>query len=77
MVEASDGKVGSPFDQFLLFCFHYDAEAGRYAPVARRIMSVGGALTVLLLGGTLSLLWVRDARRRRRRQENTTTPPEH
>ena len=28
LVEASQGKIGSPVDQVLLFCFHYDPTAG-------------------------------------------------
>ena len=34
LVEAGEGKVGSTMDKILLYCFHYDAEAGRYGPVA-------------------------------------------
>jgi len=66
LVEAGEGKTGSTLDQIILFCFHYDADAGRYAPIARRIMSLGGVLTVITLGTTLALLWVRDARRARK-----------
>ena len=31
LVEAAAGKLGTALDQLLLFCFHYDAAAGRYA----------------------------------------------
>jgi len=65
MVEASEGKVRSGLDRILLYCFHYDADAGRYAPAAMNIMRVGGGLTALLLGGGLSLFWMREARKRR------------
>ncbi len=64
LVEASHGGIGTPLDQFVLFCFHYDASAGRYAPVAMRLMQVGGALTAAILAAALSLLWVRERRRR-------------
>ena len=30
LVEASEGKVGSPVDQVLLLCFRYDATTGKY-----------------------------------------------
>ena len=30
LVEASAGKIGSPVDQMLLFCFHYDPTFGKY-----------------------------------------------
>ena len=42
LVEASEGKIGIAVDKFLLFCFHYDADEGRYAPAAMNIMRVGG-----------------------------------
>jgi len=60
--EASEGKVGSVFDQILLYCFHYDAEAGRYGPAAVKLMRVGGVLTLVVLGGMLVVLWRRDRR---------------
>jgi protein SCO1/2 len=66
LVEASDGKVGSTMDQILLYCFAYDHTAGRYGPVAFRIMQVGAALCALVLGAFLSAAWIADARRRRR-----------
>ncbi|ANM30113.1 hypothetical protein ABI59_11820 [Acidobacteria bacterium Mor1] len=66
LVEASEGKVGSTLDRFLLYCYHYDATAGRYAPVAKNIMRVGGALTVAVLGVALLVFWARELRRKRK-----------
>lgn len=63
LAEASDGKFASTIDQLILFCFHYDETEGRYAPVARNIMMLGGAITVLLLGLFLGGFWVKEARR--------------
>ncbi len=65
LVEAGEGKVGSALDRFILYCYHYDATAGKYAPAALKIMQVGGALTVLVLGALLGSLWLRESRRRR------------
>ncbi len=62
LLEASEGKIGSPMDQFLLYCFHYDPAEGRYAPIAFRFVQLGGALTVLVLGGVLSVFWLRERR---------------
>lgn len=61
LAEASDGKFASTIDQLILFCFHFDETEGRYAPVARRIMMLGGALTVLLLGLFLGGFWAKEA----------------
>jgi len=66
LLEAADGKIGSPLDQLLLYCHRYDPDRRRYSPVAMNIMRVGGGATVLALGGALGLLWLREARRRNR-----------
>jgi protein SCO1 len=55
LVEAAGGNIGSTTDQILLFCYHYDAESGRYAPAAFRLMQWGGGLTVLVVG---SIIWI-------------------
>ena len=59
LLEASKGKIGSPLDQVLMFCYHYDASAGRYSIAAQQIMKIGGILTVLVLGGWLFAFWIR------------------
>lgn len=65
LAEASEGKVGSVVDRFLLYCYRYDADEGRYAPVAMRIMQIGAMLTVMLLGVTLLAFWLKEARHKR------------
>ena len=52
LVEAGEGKVGSTLDRVLLFCFHYDATSGKYAPVARQILkfAAGITLTAIIIG---------------------------
>lgn len=64
LVEASEGRVGSTVDRLLLYCFHYDETEGRYAPVARNIMKVSGAIAVVLLGGFIAALWISDRKRK-------------
>jgi protein SCO1/2 len=55
LVEASEGKIGTPVDQILLFCYHYDPVAGRYtAAVMNMIRAVGVATLAglaLFIGG--------------------------
>jgi protein SCO1/2 len=63
LVEASEGRVGSSLDRLILYCFHYDSTEGRYAPIAARIMQVGGGVTVVLLAGFLTVLIRRDRKR--------------
>ena len=50
LVEASEGKIGTPVDQVLLFCYHYDPATGKYGLLISHIIQAGGALTVLILG---------------------------
>lgn len=64
LVEASEGKVGSAMDKLILYCFHYDASEGRYAPVAMNIMRVGGGSGAVALGGFLTVLWRSERRKK-------------
>jgi protein SCO1/2 len=66
LVEASEGKIGSSVDRLILYCFHYDASEGRYAPVAMNIMRVSGSAGALALGGLLAGLWRNERRRKRK-----------
>ena len=49
LVEASEGKIGTPVDSILLFCYHYDPHTGKYGLLISRVIQTGGGLTVLLL----------------------------
>ena len=49
LVEASDGKIGSPVDQLLLYCYHYDPASGKYGLMVMNLMMAGGALTVIAM----------------------------
>ena len=63
LVEASNGRVGSPVDALLLYCYHYDPMTGRYGLVVMRAMRIAGAATVLALG-TFIVVMVRRERSR-------------
>ena len=53
LVEASEGKIGGVVDQMMLFCYHYDPETGKYGLVIMNIVRAAGALTVLVLVGSI------------------------
>jgi protein SCO1/2 len=57
LVEASEGKIGTPVDQVLLFCYHYDPTTGKYGLLISHIIQAGGALTVLILGVGMLILF--------------------
>ena len=63
LVEASNNRIGSPVDQLLLYCFHYDPVTGTYAATAMRIVRLAGAVTVLTLGTYLFAMWRRERHR--------------
>jgi len=58
LVEASQGKIGSPVDQLLLFCYHYDPHSGKYGLLISRVIQLSGLVTLLVLGIFL-ILWFR------------------
>jgi protein SCO1 len=66
LVEASENKIGSPADQLLLYCYHYDPSTGKYSAIVMNIVRLAGALTLLIFGSLLALMWRRDLRRSRR-----------
>ncbi len=66
LVEAGEGKIGSSIDQLVLYCFHYDAKEGNYAPVAMNIMRVSSGLGATLLGGFLTSFFVAESRKRKK-----------
>jgi protein SCO1/2 len=47
LVEASAGKIGSPIDQILLFCYHYDPSTGKYSAVVLNFLKLCAGLTLL------------------------------
>jgi protein SCO1 len=57
LIEASEGKIGTPVDSVLLFCYHYDPATGKYGLMVSRLIKGGGALTLLILGGCIFVLF--------------------
>jgi protein SCO1/2 len=46
LVEAADGKIGTPVDKALLYCYHYDPETGKYGLAIMNLVRLGGIMTV-------------------------------
>src|SRR5207237_877242 len=65
LVEASGNKIGTPRDQILLYCFHYDPTTGKYGLVIDRMIKLGCTLTVLSLGTFVARSLWRDAHAKR------------
>ncbi len=47
LVDASAGKIGTPIDHVLLYCYHYDPTAATYSASILKIIRLGGVLTIL------------------------------
>jgi protein SCO1 len=73
LLESSKGRSVTTAERLLLFCYHYDPQGKHYALVAMNVMRLGGAVTVVLMGGFLALMWARE--RRRRRERTRPVPP--
>ena len=62
LIDAADRKIGSPVDQLLLACFHYDPKTGKYSLAIMRFVQGAGLLTVAAIGLTVLLLRRRERR---------------
>ena len=59
LVEAAAGTIGSPVDQLLLYCYHYDPLTGKYGLLVTRVLRIAGALTVALMAAWIARLGLR------------------
>jgi protein SCO1/2 len=60
LVDASAGKIGTPIDHLLLFCFHYDPETARYSATILKIIRLGGILTIFSIVAGILIFRRRD-----------------
>jgi protein SCO1 len=60
LVEASAGRIGSPVDQLLLYCYRYDPITGKYGAVIMRIVRLAGVLTVLGMGTFILVMRLKE-----------------
>jgi protein SCO1 len=60
MMESAENKVGSPADQLLLYCFHYDPSTGKYGLAILNFVRLGGVATLLGLGAMGFVFWRRN-----------------
>jgi len=70
LVESSSGRIGTPVDQILLLCFHYDPATGKYGLIVSRVLQITGTTTALALGCYLFLMFRLERRRMVATQQN-------
>jgi len=60
--EASSNRIGSPVDNILTYCYHYDPQTNTHSLIVARVIQLGGLLTLILLGGFMTIMFRRDYR---------------
>jgi protein SCO1/2 len=63
LIEAAENKIGSPVDQLLLYCYHYDPATGKYGAAVMNIMRLGGIVTLIAIAGMFLVLHRRSGPR--------------
>ena len=58
--EASSNRIGSPVDNILTYCYHYDPTTNTHDLIIARVIQLGGFLTLVLLGGFMMVMFRRD-----------------
>ncbi|MGC2161276.1 MAG: SCO family protein [Silvibacterium sp.] len=62
LVQASDGKIGTPVDDILTYCYRYNPLLNRQDLLIVRIVQAGCLLTMLILGTFMIVNFRRDIR---------------
>lgn len=75
LIDADEGRhVASAIEQAVLYCYRWDHADGRYVIAARRLMKVGGLVTMVALGSFLLVFWRRERKKRREVAAAPSTP---
>jgi protein SCO1/2 len=72
LLEASEGKIGTTLDRFILWCHVYDPDARGYVLFAVRLMQLGGLVTLVVLGA--GLFWLFRSGSRPADRNSTSSP---
>jgi protein SCO1 len=49
LIEASEERIGTPIDDVLLLCYHYDPASGTYGAAVMKMVRLGGIATLVAL----------------------------
>ena len=62
LAEASSNRIGSPVDNILTYCYHYDPQTNKHSLIVARMVQLGGLVTVCTLGGFMLVMFRKDIR---------------
>ncbi|WP_397599838.1 SCO family protein [Silvanigrella sp.] len=65
LMDASKNKIGSPTDQILLTCFHYNPTTGKYDAFAMGMLRIAALITVFFLIMFLGYFFWREQRNKK------------
>jgi protein SCO1/2 len=62
LAEASANRIGSPVDNILTYCYHYDPQTNKHSLIVARVVQLGGLVTMCSLGGFMLAMFRKDTR---------------
>lgn len=62
LIETAANTIGTPVDQVLLYCYHYDPMTGKYGLIVMNVLRLTGLTTVLALGAFILFMLRRERR---------------
>ena len=74
LVDASAGKIGTPVDHLLLFCYQYDPTKARYSATILTVIRMGGVVTLLCMAIGFVIFRRREHRGDRSRNSGPVSP---
>lgn len=60
LAEASAHRIGSPVDNILTYCYHYDPSTNKHSLIIARVVQLGGLVTLMSLGSFMFVMFRRD-----------------
>ncbi len=63
IMDSAQDRVGSPSEQLLLYCYHYDPASGKYGFAILRVMRIAGVATLIGMGLMGFVFWRRNKRK--------------
>ena len=65
VMQAAEQRIGTPVDQLLLYCYHYDPTTGQYGLIVMRAVQIGGVVLMLAMAAFWIAMWRLDRREAR------------